>query len=188
MRAQIEQFPEMLYAHAHLRRAVLILPGLNLLNSTREIPELIDPKADPPTDIETYRGVVYPSELDHMGHMNVQWYTAKFDSATWQFFSAVGITSGYMSENHMGMAALEQTIRYQSEAMAGNLLHVRSRALDISNRTLRFLHTMYNSETRTEIATCELVAAHLDRTLRKSCPLPNFVGKRCGELFHFQDN
>ncbi len=26
--------------------------------------------------IESYRGVVYPSQLDHMGHMNVQWYSA----------------------------------------------------------------------------------------------------------------
>ena len=31
---------------------------------------------------ETFRGVVYPWHLDHMGHMNVQFYTARFDEAT----------------------------------------------------------------------------------------------------------
>ena len=48
--------------------------------------------------IETYKGVVYPNQMDHMDHMNVQWYTSKFDEATWHLFSAIGITSGYMSE------------------------------------------------------------------------------------------
>ena len=32
--------------------------------------------------IETYRGVVYPNQLDHMDHMNVQWYTSRFDEGT----------------------------------------------------------------------------------------------------------
>ena len=27
----------------------------------------------------TYRGVVYPWQCDHMGHMNVMWYAGKFD-------------------------------------------------------------------------------------------------------------
>lgn len=42
---------------------------------------------------ETYRGIVYPNQLDHMGHMNVQWYAVKFDEATWQLFTIVGLTS-----------------------------------------------------------------------------------------------
>ena len=32
------------------------------------------------TEIETYRGVVYPWQMDHMDHMNVQFYTAHIDS------------------------------------------------------------------------------------------------------------
>jgi len=30
----------------------------------------------------TYRGLVYPWHCDHMGHMNVMWYTGKFDEAS----------------------------------------------------------------------------------------------------------
>ncbi len=33
------------------------------------------------TQIETYRGVVYPWQMDQMDHMNVQFYTARFDQA-----------------------------------------------------------------------------------------------------------
>ncbi len=62
--------------------------------------------------IETYRGVVYPNQLDHMEHMNVQWYSAKFDEATWQLFSAIGITSEYIQKENKGMAAAETSVRH----------------------------------------------------------------------------
>jgi acyl-CoA thioesterase FadM len=42
--------------------------------------------------IETYRGVVYPWHIDHVGHMNIQFYTARFDEATWQFLSRLGLS------------------------------------------------------------------------------------------------
>jgi len=42
--------------------------------------------------METYRGVVYPNQIDHMGHMNVQWHTEKFHSGTWHLFSEAGIS------------------------------------------------------------------------------------------------
>lgn len=38
--------------------------------------------------LETYRGIAYQ---DHMEHMNVKWYAAKFDEATWQLFSMIGV-------------------------------------------------------------------------------------------------
>ena len=39
----------------------------------------------------TYRGIVYPWHCDHMGHMNVMWYTSKFDEACWQLLSMLGL-------------------------------------------------------------------------------------------------
>ncbi len=132
--------------------------------------------------IETYRGVVYPNQMDHMDHMNVQWYTAKFDEATWHLFSAVGITSAYIRENRRGMAALEQTTKYQSEVTAGDLLVIRSRVLAVGDKTLRFFHSMANAETQKPVATTELLAVHLDRDKRKSCPLPEAIRDSCQSL------
>jgi len=77
--------------------------------------------------IETYRGVVYPNQLDHMEHMNVQWYTSKFDEATWHLFSRLGISSDYIRNNNRGMAALEQTTLYKAEVLSGDLLVVKSK-------------------------------------------------------------
>lgn len=132
--------------------------------------------------METYRGVVYPHHHDHMGHMNVQWYTAKFDEATWHLFSAGGITAAYVRDTNRGMAALEQVTKYKAEAFAGDLLIIKSKMLEVNNKTLRFLHTMYNAETGAELATSELVGAHLDREKRKACPFPDDIRAKCEAL------
>lgn len=97
--------------------------------------------------IETYRGVVYPNQIDHMEHMNVQWYTAKFDEATWHLFSSVGITNKYIHDNQRGMATIEQITKYKAEVIAGDLLLIKSKILEVKDKSLRFLHVMYNAET-----------------------------------------
>jgi acyl-CoA thioester hydrolase len=131
--------------------------------------------------IESYRGVVYPSQIDHMGHMNVQYYTARFDEATWHLFSAIGVTSAYMRNEQKGMAALEQLTKYKAEVMAGTLLVIRSRVLDVSEKKIRFIHVMYDAESMEEVATCELLGIHIDRKERKSCPLPHLVFENCNK-------
>ncbi|MGH0001940.1 acyl-CoA thioesterase [Pseudovibrio ascidiaceicola] len=122
--------------------------------------------------IETYRGVVYPYQLDHMGHMNVQWYTEKFDEANWHLFSRAGLSAAYFREHNKGMAAVQQTTKYHAEALAGDLLQCRSGVMDIHEKTLFILHEMYNTETQKLIATTELICAHLDRETRHACPFP----------------
>ena len=122
--------------------------------------------------IETYRGVVYPWHCDHMGHMNVMWYTGKFDEATWGLFSLVGITPTYLRERERGMAAVQQNITYKREVEAGTVLVIRSAILEVRDKVMCFTHEMVDSETREVVATSELTAVHFDRKVRKACPLP----------------
>ena len=119
-----------------------------------------------------------------MNHMNVQWYTSKFDEATWHLFSAVGITNKYILENQRGMAAIEQITKYKSEVVAGDLLLIKSKILEVTEKTIRFLHIMYNAETEREISTSELLGVHLDREKRKSCALPDNIKDRCKALIY----
>lgn len=132
--------------------------------------------------IETYRGVVYPHQLDHMDHLNVQWYTSKFDEATWHLFSHLGITNQYIKNEGKGMAALEQTTKCKAEVMAGDLLCIKPTVLEARSKTIKFLHTMYDASTHKEVSSSELLGIHLDRTKRNGCEFPNEIRAKCEEM------
>ncbi len=119
-------------------------------------------------DILTYRGTVYPWHCDHIGHMNVMWYVGKFDEATWHLFAQIGLTPSYFHASGRGMAAVQQNISYKRELLAGDILEIRSRILEVRDRVLRFAHDMINVDGGEAAASCELTAMHLDRTARRS--------------------
>ncbi|MEK7249044.1 MAG: thioesterase family protein [Bacteroidota bacterium] len=126
----------------------------------------------------TYRGVVYPWQCDHIGHMNVMWYVGKFDEATWHLFALMGITPTYMRDQKRGMAAVEQTITYKRELRAGDVIAIRSGLLEMKERVIRFHHEMWNEETGDVVATTILTGVHMDTEERKSCPFPPEILER----------
>lgn len=123
----------------------------------------------------TYRGTVAEWHCDHMGHMNVMHYVGKFDEATWNLFHLMGITQRYIQESGMGTAAVQQNITYKRELMAGEVLFVRTRMMEIRDRVVRFVHEMIHTETGDVAAVCDLTGVHLDRTARKSVPFPEEI-------------
>ncbi len=123
----------------------------------------------------TYKGTVYPAQCDHMGHMNVMWYVGKFDEATWNLFARLGMTPAWLREQQRGMAAVQQNITYKRELLAGDIVEVKSRVLEIRERSLRFLHEMWNAGTGDLAAACELTGVHIDRRERKAVPFPDAV-------------
>ncbi|HEU0204289.1 MAG TPA: thioesterase family protein [Burkholderiaceae bacterium] len=125
--------------------------------------------------VETYRGAVYPWHCDHMDHMNVMHYVGKFDEATWNFFTLLGITPSFLRESGRGMAAVEQRIAYQRELHAGDIVVVRSGVLEVRDKVLRFVHEMRNGETQEISAITELTGVHLDTNARKSVAFPREI-------------
>jgi len=125
--------------------------------------------------ILSYKGTVYPWHCDHMGHMNVMWYVGKFDEATWHLFAQIGLTPSTLREGRHWMAAVQQNIAYKRELMAGDIVEVESRILDIREKVIRFQHEMRNAESGELAASCEITAVHMDRQLRKSCAFPDAI-------------
>jgi len=123
----------------------------------------------------TYRGAVYPWHCDHVGHMNVAWYTGKFDEATWNLFNMLGITPTYMRANQRGMAAVDQHTRYLRELHPGDVVFIQSRLLELDGKRIRFQHRMFNGETNDLAATTELLGLHMDTGIRKTCPFPEEI-------------
>jgi acyl-CoA thioester hydrolase len=116
----------------------------------------------------TYRGTVYPWHCDHIGHMNVMWYVGKFDEATWHLFNALGLSRPYLLSAQRGMAAVDQHISYIQELHAGAVVSVRTRVLEVKERSVRFEHEMVDDSTGAVAARTTLKAVHLDTTRRKS--------------------
>ena len=123
----------------------------------------------------TYRGAVYPAQCDHMGHMNVAFYVAKFDEATWQLFASLGLTRARFDAERIGMAGLEQHIEYKRELRAGDVVTVTSRVLEIRDKVIRFDHEMRNDVTGEVAARMLVVAAHLDAAARRARSFPEDV-------------
>ena len=103
---------------------------------------------DPVLDPITYKGCVYPWQCDQVGHMNTMWYVGKFDEANWNHMARVGLTPSYLRAEERGMAAVQQNITYKRELLAGEIVEIRSRFVEVRDKALRFVHEMRNAETR----------------------------------------
>jgi acyl-CoA thioester hydrolase len=107
--------------------------------------------------------------------MNVMWYVGKFDEANWNFLGRLGLTSSYVRESGHGLAAVQQNLSYKREMRPGDLVEIKSRLLEVRDKTLRFLHEMRDVETDELAAACEMTAAHLNRETRRATPWPALV-------------
>ena len=130
----------------------------------------------------TFRGIVYPWHLDHMGHMNVQHYVGMFDQSSWVLMAMLGMDASYFRDNHRGMAALEQTIQYKRELRAGDMFEIRSTILEVHEKTIRLCHGMHLAGTNELAASTTILGVHLDTNARKSLPLPVEMYKRASAL------
>lgn len=126
----------------------------------------------------TYAGTVYPWQCDHMGHMNVMAYVGKFDEATWAFFLSIGLSPAVLRGDAIGMAALEQRLTYKRELLPGDVVEIRTRLVELREKTVRFVHTMRNRESGEIAAECELVTACLDKAARKARAFPAEIAAR----------
>jgi acyl-CoA thioester hydrolase len=118
--------------------------------------------------------------------MNVAWYVAKFDEATWQLFAAIGLTPSRLRGENIGMAGVEQHIEYKRELYPGDVVTVSSKILEVKEKAIRFVHEMKNDATGEVAARTILVAVHLDAGTRRARPLPADVRDRASSMVDAQ--
>jgi acyl-CoA thioester hydrolase len=123
-----------------------------------------------------------------MGHMNVMWYVGKFDEACWQLLSEVGLTRSRFRRDGSGMAAVEQHIHYERELHAGDVVSVRSRIVEVRDKSIHMRHELWNDETSEIAAVTEITGVHIDAVARKARSLPADVRERVFGLFAEENN
>lgn len=130
------------------------------------------------TGVVTHRGVVYPNELDNMGHMNVVAYAAKFDQGTWSFFNDIGLTPSYFRSSGKATAAIRYEIAYERELLAGDVVTVRTHLTKVGRTSFAFRHEMSNGETGERVATADVTCVLIDRATRRPTPWPDDLAQR----------
>lgn len=73
------------------------------------------------------------------------------------------------------MAAVEQTIQYKRELLAGDIVTVHSVLLEIKDKSVRFSHEMRKADTDEVAATTTLTGVHIDTVARRACAFPQSV-------------
>lgn len=117
---------------------------------------------------ETFRGAVQVSEYDSEAHMNTRMYVTRFDQATWFLLGTIGITPSAMKQDNRRMAIVRQRFQYDQELVGGELIYVESGFIAVGKKYLRFMHRMYNMETKKMIATADYTAFQADKQSGKT--------------------
>ncbi|MFY9309173.1 MAG: thioesterase family protein [Bacteroidia bacterium] len=126
-------------------------------------------------EIETYRGVVYPWHCDFNDHMNVRYYMAMYDEATWQYLFYIGITPFYLKQECKAIVAAEQNMKYFEELHAGDLIYIRTGLIELKPKAIIMHHKMIKVETNNLVAEAKMVGIHIDKKTRLSVVFPEKV-------------
>jgi acyl-CoA thioesterase FadM len=128
--------------------------------------------------IHTFKGAVLASEYDFTSHMNSRMYVSRFDQATWFLLHAIGVTPALMKQKHLRIAIVRQNYQFVEELRGGELVEVRSGFLSIGDNYFRFLHQMYNYESKNLVATSDSVAVEASLETSRSVLLDQQVIER----------
>ncbi len=100
--------------------------------------------------LETYRNVVSPSELDHLGHMNVQYYFAAIGGGITSFQIALGLTPSDMRNGRrLAFVVVHGDTNFRAELRAGDIIRLETGVTEIAAKTATFHHRMINVEKET---------------------------------------
>ena len=116
--------------------------------------------------------------LDAMGHMNVRWYMALFDTAVWKFFNSHGLDENYFIQNQMGVFALKHFIQYFAEVKVGEAVSMRIRLLGRTEKRFHFMNFMINETTGKLSAILEVLGTQADLKLRKAVAMPQVISQK----------
>ena len=80
-----------------------------------------------------------------------------------------------MKRHQAGSFALEAHIRYLSECLVGDHVHVSVRALARTEKRFHYVQFLVNDDKEVLSASCEFVGAHIDMKVRRMSPFPDHI-------------
>ena len=127
---------------------------------------------------ELFRGVVFPWNCDHIGHMNARWYAHHFDDAGFHLWTVNNVPQSELHGRGVSMVVAQIKIDYVSEMKAGELLVIKGGFSRIGTKSLTHSMRMFNADTGKLTATQECIEVFFDPIARTSAPMPDDVRER----------
>jgi acyl-CoA thioester hydrolase len=122
--------------------------------------------------IVEHHDIVRPEWIDSNGHMNLAYYVVVFDLATDALYNALDIGNAYRDASGNSCFTAETHTLYEREVHLGDKLLVRTWILGADKKRLHYFHEMFHPESGERAAVQELMALHIDMSIRRVAPFP----------------
>lgn len=129
-------------------------------------------------EFPTSEGVVLPEWIDANGHMNLAYYVVLFDLATDMLYDALGLGQEYRKATGNSTFTAETHTLYEREVRLGERVRVVPYILGADAKRLHYFHEMFHAEHGHRVAAQELIALHIDMSVRRVAPFPADVAER----------
>jgi acyl-CoA thioester hydrolase len=123
-------------------------------------------------DLPQTEGVVLPEWIDANGHMNLAYYVVLFDQATDVVYDALGVGQAYRNATGNSTFAAEAHTLYERELRVGERVRVTAHLLGVDSKRLHYFHEMFHAQGGHRVAAQELLALHIDLSVRRVAPFP----------------
>ncbi len=124
------------------------------------------------TPVIEYHDVVRPDWIDSNGHMNLAYYVVVFDLATDALYARLNIGDAYREATGNSCFTAETHTLYEREVHLGDKLHIRTWLLGADTKRLHYFHEMFHADSNERSAVQELMALHIDMSVRRVAPYP----------------
>ena len=127
---------------------------------------------------ETNRGVVFPWQCDHYGHLNVRYYTHFFDDASFHIWSLIGLKMAQIHDRGVHPVVAEIRIRFLHELKAGALVVVKGGFTRVGTKSVAHRQLLHDLDSGALCATQDSVEVFFDPAARVSAPIPDDIRAR----------
>ncbi len=132
----------------------------------------------PPMEMPQFEGVVLPEWIDANGHLNLAYYVVLFDQATDLLYDALGVGQAYREATGNSTFTAETHTLYEREVREGERVRVVPYLLGADAKRLHYFHEMFHVEGGDRVAAQELIALHIDMSVRRVAPFPADLSKK----------
>jgi acyl-CoA thioester hydrolase len=119
-----------------------------------------------------YQDTLRPEWIDSNGHMNLAYYVVVFDLATDVLYKALDVGDAYREASGNSCFTAETHTLYEREVHLGDKLLVRTWLLGADQKRLHYFHEMFHAESGERSAAQELMALHIDMSVRRVTQFP----------------